>query len=751
MWLSGFSLSQTLFTFLPMHNAKSIPNDYLKNFCVTLLKHVTFYRTFIYRCDVYEEEDFMSNAHGLNLCHEVTDVAFLTDLKTIEKQIVQSLQDTKNSESSSSSQNPPEPQLTNDQANNPLFDLLCRFRFLRAIYQLNLQLNNLSSNYNQALEGAKKAHKLATDQFAKIRKSSVGKEFIPKFYFDPKACRRMPNPIPPREVEVLSLDSALKFWEKHFSDTLYLFDLPTVYKTSLWKLQHFVLLFSDLNPDIICRSRLKFLLFPGISLEPVFNKPFNGIPPNQNQSTSNPPSTNNDNNNNTNTKPDSNPTDNNTDSNTTPTQSEEPKSEPSPNSDNTNTTNNTNTEQNTTNNNDNNSQNDSTVPMKEKPNPNEEIYKLLVQSMKDVPVPVQFEQFPEVREHLLWRMANAISNRLKILCYNQARQKRFFVKSLEEWAIIQREAEHLDRNFEKRLTRVPKNPPPVQTAAGRGGGRGRGKKQTIKSRKEQKEKQKQEEEEEWLFFLLRWAMYMTFPNMVTYLTRGFDLQIYSEAEYTMVYWYLDVILGMQSKTRLDLYQKVPLIEPPSAGFVYTNPENTIEQLIVEANLYTVRGIFKYTMALLQYCNKKDVIYKEGMERRFCLRFGPFRKLPQPQCLVWKNFEGTDVYWKSENYKIFKLALSDLDEAKTRLEKLAKSKEGRLIEEEAKKMYMVVLSNIVKASSLVKEMDQIKMGVTKQQPGTKKHSSTTPAKKISYDFTKHSSYPILSLVDIPNSK
>eukprot|EP01089_Gocevia_fonbrunei_P023079 TRINITY_DN9579_c0_g1_i1.p1 TRINITY_DN9579_c0_g1~~TRINITY_DN9579_c0_g1_i1.p1 ORF type:complete len:765 (-),score=187.63 TRINITY_DN9579_c0_g1_i1:82-2376(-) len=640
MWYSGFSLAQTLFTCLHLHSPKTIKHPHLKTFIISLLKTCFVIRTLVLRADVHEEEDFIASCFGFTLCPDISEEVCLTDLKDIETLLEKQIR---------KSQGKAEPEdgtvepLQKDETKETEYceALLARLRFRREFYMLNLHLNK---NECKGIDLARESLKISVAQIDKIKNTTKLYDGIesPKGAFDSKVCRRMPVPVPPRDLPVVELDAALDFFKKMFTETEKLFELPK-YDT-LENLVLYVNEISSSSPDIVTRSRMKVMTYHE-------GKIFGQI----------------------------------------------------------------------------------------------EVTKLIKDDMTKYALPDLLLGHVLVQP-FLQKLANMAIGHLKILCHNHARQKRKFGSSFEEWRNIAREAEVLDHVLDQQNALQKPEP-----------------KRKVKRRTAEDNSRK------WIFFFTVWTIHLTSFSMVSFLTRGFGLELYNKNEYCMLYWYLDYILGMRTKNRQDVKQQLLQIEKlkakhapqprkPAAGRgrnkkpanqpstpkpEESTQEITIEQLLTEAQTHISKGLFRFIVAACHY-QSYDIFKDPGtfgsMENRFFSRFGAFRKLYQPQPLTYKHFETVQQWLKYEPIGLFRLAIESFTEAKKNLEKIVKhtGSPPEFIVNEARTMAKVVISNSIGLEMLVKEITT---------SGRKKENQK---KIINYNFAVHTVYPIISLAPNPDA-
>eukprot|EP00747_Dinoflagellata_sp_TGD_P107048 gnl/TRDRNA2_/TRDRNA2_170005_c0_seq1.p1 gnl/TRDRNA2_/TRDRNA2_170005_c0~~gnl/TRDRNA2_/TRDRNA2_170005_c0_seq1.p1 ORF type:complete len:816 (+),score=223.31 gnl/TRDRNA2_/TRDRNA2_170005_c0_seq1:322-2448(+) len=157
-----------------------------------------------------------------------------------------------------------------------------------------------------------------------------------------------------------------------------------------------------------------------------------------------------------------------------------------------------------------------------------------------------------------------------------------------------------------------------------------------------------------------WTMEHCLQVMIQKLFLGFELELYDEAEFHMIYWYADYLFGLRVYNLNELYstkeQTVSGADgkkgrrPGSAGCRAAQaangppkPRNPPPVLMyVEATQGVVRGLFR----LLAYCHREKLLSApplvvQGMAQRFVLRFRPLEHFRLPHVPSFGDFQKSE--------------------------------------------------------------------------------------------------------------
>ncbi|KAL6075628.1 N-alpha-acetyltransferase 35 NatC auxiliary subunit [Balamuthia mandrillaris] len=486
-WYSGFSLAQTVLTCLYMHEPHSIPNKWLRIYCTALMKSCDVVRTLVMMGDIYEEEDFVTNTFGFNLCMEVEESQVLKDIKEAEEELFNIARSS--SDNKKNSNNKGKGTEGEEEA------LLARFRFRRAFY---VALFNLERVETKSLEAARKALKYALAQLPIIQRTlSIGSSALSSSspsllenVFDPRLCRRMPSPVPPRTIELLSPEAAIDAFDKILRAMLRLCDCLTVVGLKVVR-QDIIAATNESNTNADSKKKTKKPKKKGgesggggmvaeVDLEEARAAGREG-------------------------------------------------------------------------------EKIATVSEPGRRNLISAIQEFLLLFTYDAPDIItrsrlkifcfhsrkilgvraiqdvlrdclkEFPLPPDVIDNPLTssffdKVCKVLVLQFKLLCFNRSRQRRKFVRCLDDWAVLLHEAESLDQLIAQRKQEKKKAPTPLQP-------------------------------DTFIYWFFSWTMDQTILVMIHYLLLGFELEIYNPLEYCMLFWYLDYLFSVQLKNQLDMRER----------------------------------------------------------------------------------------------------------------------------------------------------------------------------------------------------
>lgn len=252
-------------------------------------------------------------------------------------------------------------------------------------------------------------------------------------------------------------------------------------------------------------------------------------------------------------------------------------------------------------------------------------------------------------------------------------------------------------------------------------------------------------------YFVFWMLDKTLRAMISFIRLGFELELYDQHEYNMLYWYMDSLLFQRKNNHLMVLQfnqnhlsaadkrgggkskpKKGKAKPkaPVAGSKNL-PTLTQYHHEIEAEHQLVRGIIRFLVAMKiqNKLPKEPELLFGSREKRFCTRFDPFFKAPTP-VLYWpKHFYEQD-FTKFPADDVLDAALDALQNCKAAVEKLSMDKTNpvhKLKLEELKTLAKVAITNSVQLSMIKK---------------LKLHKDET--KKLSLNFPVSPIYVVLSL-------
>eukprot|EP00928_Gymnodinium_smaydae_P055242 TRINITY_DN38837_c1_g1_i1.p1 TRINITY_DN38837_c1_g1~~TRINITY_DN38837_c1_g1_i1.p1 ORF type:complete len:800 (+),score=207.56 TRINITY_DN38837_c1_g1_i1:75-2402(+) len=182
-----------------------------------------------------------------------------------------------------------------------------------------------------------------------------------------------------------------------------------------------------------------------------------------------------------------------------------------------------------------------------------------------------------------------------------------------------------------------------------------------------------------------WVMEHCSRAMLDKLFLGFELDLYDEAEYHMIYWYADYLFGLRIYNLNELYHakeqdaqaggsgKRRSQRPPAsqqkAGQAPRNPPPVL--LMLEATQQTVRALFR----LVAFCLRRGFLAPparaiEGLSQRFVLRFRSLERFRLPHLPSFQDFQSSAASAQSprDNRIVLEAAQSSFQEASHFLDK-----------------------------------------------------------------------------------
>mmetsp|Transcript_23644 Transcript_23644/g.67858 ORF Transcript_23644/g.67858 Transcript_23644/m.67858 type:complete len:757 (-) Transcript_23644:64-2334(-) len=228
-----------------------------------------------------------------------------------------------------------------------------------------------------------------------------------------------------------------------------------------------------------------------------------------------------------------------------------------------------------------------------------------------------------------------------------------------------------------------------------------------------------------------WVMEQCLNAMISKLFLGFDLDLYDEAEFHMIYWYIDYLFGLRIYNSNELcHAKEQMVassgnkKKPSAARQQEKgaasrgqrPRNPPPFLLhLEATQATVRGLFR----LLAFCQRHDLTSapraaSAGLAQRFVLRFRSLEHFRLPHLPSFKDFElsSASALAPVEGRAVLDAAKASLTDAAALLERISSSKvqedEAGRISEETTALKRVVVANQLAVAELSRMLDSGKM-------------------------------------------
>jgi len=184
-----------------------------------------------------------------------------------------------------------------------------------------------------------------------------------------------------------------------------------------------------------------------------------------------------------------------------------------------------------------------------------------------------------------------------------------------------------------------------------------------------------------------WIMEHCLQAMITKLFLGFELDLYDQVEFHMIYWYVDYLYGLRLYNLNELYhaKEQPVggakkkpggrqqkeQNNPRGGLRPRNPPPFL--LLLEATQSTVRGLFR----LLAFCLRRGLLgvpraAESGLAQRFVLRFRSLEHFRLPHLPSYRDFEHSSDSAQApmEGRVVLDAAQASFTEASQLLEKVS---------------------------------------------------------------------------------
>eukprot|EP01048_Picozoa_sp_COSAG05_P001395 COSAG05_NODE_47_length_24712_cov_26.673844_11_plen_839_part_00 len=291
-WVSGHSLAQTVFTCMYLHDNASHVNDCCyRAMCRGTLKCCAIIRSFVVRADFYEEEDFVPQTFGFDMCELSSAPDILQELLLVEQRLAtrvkflkQEAIDADKSEAHARIGERLERLERQDGTGNGMRDdgsvavttccageneiemceaIRARLAFRRGY--LNA-LHQLQHKGVRSAESARRAIKFALAQLVTIQESvSLGttaqqSAANSSFGFHADINRRLLGPSPPRAIDPMDVGQAVSAARSLLESISALLEVAK--QTSMSNLVGFFCRFSDdVDPNVVSSSLLMELFF----------------------------------------------------------------------------------------------------------------------------------------------------------------------------------------------------------------------------------------------------------------------------------------------------------------------------------------------------------------------------------------------------------------------------------------------------------------------------------------------------------
>ncbi|KAI9257790.1 Mak10 subunit, NatC N-terminal acetyltransferase-domain-containing protein [Helicostylum pulchrum] len=250
-----------------------------------------------------------------------------------------------------------------------------------------------------------------------------------------------------------------------------------------------------------------------------------------------------------------------------------------------------------------------------------------------IPAGISGQEFLNAHEALktyLDRITMVFIEYFRINCHNRSRQRRMLCKVIAEWEILQEEAAGVDEVFHS--LQKDENQNPISTP----------------------------------YYFSSWAYNIKLTMIEKILYLGFELDLYGDHEYIMIYWYIQCVLGSRDYLleRISNYIDTTSTGKNIYGYLMTN------QRLNQAKKSLSEAILKILLCAENsgQWNQRQVIF-DNEETRYLQRFKPFKNLISPPHPSYETFLSTIEIDDFDIDMMKTIITNDLDEAKKMLDSL----------------------------------------------------------------------------------
>ncbi|KAL1920870.1 uncharacterized protein VTP21DRAFT_11505 [Calcarisporiella thermophila] len=332
----------------------------------------------------------------------------------------------------------------------------------------------------------------------------------------------------------------------------------------------------------------------------------------------------------------------------------------------------------------------------------------------------------------LERASRPYADRFKIMCHNRARQRRILRKILPDFECCQEEAEQIDSNFQNTFQECG----PVMLNGS----------------------------QLYPYYISSWFYHEKLRIMQEILYLGFELELYALHEYTMIYWYLDYILGVHLQ-HIERTANVLSLRPntiktlkkskkkqksmPTVSSHGNSPSPSLAYLrsialMTSARQNLSRGIYKIIISLDQAGKlRRPSPDFDDESIRFLHRFRMFSMLSSPPPLSYQDYrklielDGADTKVLPEG--ILKSADHDFKDARAVLDNLnamnAEATRTELCNEDfvndVRSMTRTAIANNINLQQILSELSK------------SDSSDTEKSKKVCFEFKYHPWFPVVN--------
>ncbi|CAG8711384.1 2281_t:CDS:2, partial [Funneliformis caledonium] len=288
--------------------------------------------------------------------------------------------------------------------------------------------------------------------------------------------------------------------------------------------------------------------------------------------------------------------------------------------------------------------------------------------------------------HNINRQLKPLTDLYRILCHNRSRQRRNLCKVLNDWDLLQEEAEHIDKELQK-LTHEE----PIMTDEG----------------------------DSYSFHLSSWVYHTKLELLEDIFFLGFELELYGTHEFVMIYWYIDYLLGVHYQHLERTHMHITDIKYKDQHGSYrstSSPASSVsllvsQQMMMMAKQDICRGIHR-TISALQ---KTGHVISPQLEfddesTRFLHRFRICRTLGSPTILSYKDFKEMTQFDNVTALELINASLQNFQAARSSIESLLAMEPLELkmdfchvnFTKELRDMLRVCIANIVNLHKIIEE-------------------------------------------------
>ncbi|CAG8529627.1 24206_t:CDS:10 [Dentiscutata erythropus] len=278
----------------------------------------------------------------------------------------------------------------------------------------------------------------------------------------------------------------------------------------------------------------------------------------------------------------------------------------------------------------------------------------------------------------------------RILCHNRSRQRRNMCKVLADWDLLQEESEHLDIELQSIIKEEPL---------------------------------KTDEGQSYSFHLSSWVYHHKLILMEEILFLGFELELYGNHEFVMIYWYLDYLLGVhcQHLERIHMHATDDRKFKKQKSLQYAPSSLSTVPLIISYQTFVVarqdicRGIRRIITALQKTGHfKPPQLEFDNESTRFWHRFKVYRTLGSPTMLTFQELKEMTQLDNITTLDLFNVSLRNFQSARTSIESLLSMKPSDTRMEychaefikDLRAMLRVCIANIVNLLKIIDEFKSI---------------------------------------------